>query len=139
MTETGAKPVEPSGAKMPYEAALLEVVKGLHKDPVLLFGIGAGIVVVGALAFTSSLPLVLVVAGLFVVVLVARAHQRAQRTRRGADVVVGVGGTSIVDSAIATAPKGARLRFRGLFVGSRVKNSQIGTVGGDDRRNSPER
>jgi hypothetical protein len=67
--------------KMPYEAALVEVVKGLHRDPVLLFGIGAGIVVVGALATTSSLPLVLIVAGLFVVVLSARAHQQAQAVR----------------------------------------------------------
>jgi hypothetical protein len=139
MTETGAKAAEPSAGKMPYDAALLEVVKGLHKDPVLLFGIGAGIVVVGALAFTSSLPLVLVVAGLFVVVLIARAHQRAQRARRGSDVGVVLGGASIADSDIATAPKGAWLRFRGVFLASRVKNSRIGTVGGDDRRNPPER
>jgi hypothetical protein len=49
------------GTTMPYETALPEVVKGLAKDgdPVLLFGIGAGIVAVGALAVTSSLPLVL--------------------------------------------------------------------------------
>jgi hypothetical protein len=139
MTDTGAKaPEPPHAATMPYEAALLEVVKGLHRDPVLLFGIGAGIVVVGALAFTSSLPLVLVVAGLFAVVLLARAHQRAQRVRRGADIGVAVAGSSIADSDVATAPKGASFRFRGLFVGSRVKNSRIGTVGGDDRRQPPE-
>jgi hypothetical protein len=138
MTETGTKAAEPPAGKMPYEAALLEVVKGLHKDPVLLFGIGAGIVVVGALAFTTSLPLVLVLAGLFVVVLVARAHQRAQRIRSGADIGVVSSLSSFSDSDVATTPEGSRFRFRGVFLGSRVKNSRIGVVGGNERRKPPE-
>lgn len=69
--------------KMPYEAALMEVIKGLRDDPILLFGIGAGIVLVGVLAVTSSLPLVLVVAGVLVIVLLAGTHLRVQATREG--------------------------------------------------------
>lgn len=121
-----------AAGKMPYEAALVEVVKGLHRDPILLFGIGAGIVAVGAIAIASSLSPVLVVAGIFVVVLLARTHQRARRIQ-GGDISVRVFGTSIRDSDIATGlPEGSR--FRGFFFGSRVSNSRIGTSGSSTSR-----
>ena len=71
----------PAGG-MPYEAALLEVVKGLHRDPLLLFGIGAGILIVAVLAITTNLAIVLVVAGFFVVALGVGAHQRVQQSRQ---------------------------------------------------------
>ena len=65
----GAVPTSSAGA-IPFQDSLLEVVKTLHKDLVLAYGIGAGIVLVGALALTASLSLVLVVAAVFVVVLI---------------------------------------------------------------------
>jgi hypothetical protein len=126
----------PAPGKMPYEAALIEVIKGLRGDPVLLFGIGAGIVAVGAIAVTSSLPLVLVVAGIFVVVLLARTHQRARRVQ-GGDISVSLFGSSIRNSDIATGLEGGS-RFRGRFFGSRVTNSRIGTGAGTSARRPPE-
>jgi hypothetical protein len=128
---------EAPAGKMPYEAALTEVVKGLHQDPVLLFGIGAGIVIVAALAFTSSLALVVVVAALFVVVLAARAHQRTQRVRHATDVKGRAFASSLEDSDVATAPEGIAARVRGLVAFSRVKNSRVGAVGGRKRRRPP--
>lgn len=115
--------------KMPYEAALVGVVKGLHRDPVLLFGIGAGIVVVGALAITSSLPLVLVVAGVFVAVLFARAHQRAQAAR-GVDI-------KSVGSRIKRNRFSGNLRLRSW--GSSIEDNEIESPGNPRSRQPPER
>jgi hypothetical protein len=133
--EVRAMDKEAAAGKMPYEAALLEVVKGLQRDPILLFGIGAGIVAVGAIAIASSLSSVLVVAGIFVVVLLARVHQRASRIK-GGDVSVRLFGTSMRDSDVATGlSEGSR--FHGFFFGSRVSNSRIGTGGSSTSRQKP--
>lgn len=105
---------------------LPEVVKGLRHDPALLFGIGAGVVVVAALAATTSLWLVLVVAAVLVLSLAAwlvreAAKERAQpgvrnrvRTPRAqigrAEVGVVQGGGSVdqeVDASGATIADGA--------------------------------
>lgn len=51
------------------QQALLEVVKGLRNEPPLLFGIGAGIVLVGILAATTSIAIVAIVAAIFVAAL----------------------------------------------------------------------
>lgn len=123
---------------MPYETALLEVVKGLHRDPILLFGIGVGILLVAVLAITTNLAVVLVVAGVFVVILVARAHQRAQRVMRGTDIRAGVFGSSIEDSDVATAQAGGATRIRARIGFSKVSGSRIGTVGDTPPTKTPE-
>lgn len=129
---------EPAGGKFPFESALLEVVKGLHKDPVLLFGIGAGILVVAVLLVTTSVALVLIVALLFVAVLAARVFQRARRISSGTDVKGRAIASSVEGSDVATAAAGSNARVRGFVGGSKVKNSRIGTVGGDEPRRPPE-
>lgn len=53
------------------QPTLLEVVKGLRDHPPLLFGIGAGIVLIGVLAATTSIVLVLIVAAVLVAALTA--------------------------------------------------------------------
>ena len=123
---------------MPYESALLEVVKGLHRDPILLFGIGAGILLVAVLAVTTSLAAVLVVAGLFGVVIAARAHQRAQRIRQGEDIRVGLFASSVADSDVATAEGGGAKRIRARIGFSKVSGSRIGTAGGARPPKTPE-
>ena len=125
---------------MPYGAALLEVVKGLHRDLVFLFGIGAGILIVAVLAITTSLAVVLVVAGFFVVALAVGAHQRAQQNRQhgirarvhhstieGSDVGVGDGGTSVDASVRHSEVTNSRIGVSGV---SKESTSRIGTVGG---------
>lgn len=129
---------EPAGGKFPFQSALLEVVKGLHKDPVLLFEIGAGILVVAVLLITASVELVLIVALLFVAVLAARVLQRARRMSSGTDVKGRAIASSVEGSSVGTAPAGSASRVRGFVGFSKVKNSRIGTVGGDEPRRPPE-
>jgi hypothetical protein len=106
---------------------------------VLLYGIGAGIIIVGVLVFTASAPVVLIVAALFVVVLFARAHQDAQRIRKGTDVQARVVGSSIEDSDVATVARaGGDTTVRATVGFSKVKASRIGTVGGDGEQPKPE-
>jgi hypothetical protein len=138
MPQPEKRAADASGSGMPYETALLQVIKGLHRDPILLFGIGAGILLVAVLAVTTSLAVVLVVAGLFVVVLAARAHQRAQRVTRGEDIRARVVGSSIEESDVATAPAGFWTRIRtGIFF-SKVSGSRVGSVGDRPPSKPPE-
>jgi hypothetical protein len=51
------------------QAALIDVIKELRNEPPLLFGIGAGIVLVGILAATTSIAIVVIVAVVFVAAL----------------------------------------------------------------------
>jgi hypothetical protein len=128
-----------SSQGMPYETALLEVIKGLHRDPILLFGIGGGILLVAVLAVTTSLALVLVVAGFFVVVLAARAHQQARRVMRGEDIRASVLASSVEDSDVATAEGGGgRTRIRARIGFSKISGSRIGTSGGSRPTKPPE-
>lgn len=53
------------------QGALLEVVKGLRHEPPLLFGIGAGLVLVAILAATTSIAVVAIVAVVLVAALAA--------------------------------------------------------------------
>jgi membrane protein implicated in regulation of membrane protease activity len=79
-TETAPAPDAESS-----QPALLEVVKGLRNQPPLLFGIGAGIVLIGVLAATTSIVLVVIVAAVLVAALAAwlvRAT-RSRTTREG--------------------------------------------------------
>jgi hypothetical protein len=98
---------------------------------VLLFGIGAGIVLVGVLAITSSLTLVLVVAGVLVAVLFARAHQRAQAIRRGHDVKIGFSRVKRNRFGVAN------LRLRSF--GSSIEDNEFGPPVDTQSRRPPER
>jgi hypothetical protein len=51
------------------QTALIQVVKELRNEPPLLFGIGAGIVLVGILGATTSVAIVAIVAAVFVAAL----------------------------------------------------------------------
>jgi hypothetical protein len=51
------------------QAALIQVIKELRNQPPLLFGIGAGIVLVGILGATTSVAIVAIVAAVFVAAL----------------------------------------------------------------------
>ena len=134
----GAAPTSSAGA-IPFQDSLLKVVKTLHKDPVLAYGIGAGIVLVGALALTASLSLVLVVAAVFVVVLIGAILGRTQQKRGG--------GIFARAFSLRRAPRGpgGRQRRRGHAAARRgphkrlghrhsTKGAKIGNVkyGGDD-------
>jgi hypothetical protein len=127
----------PSERTMPYSSALGEVVKGLRHDPVLLYGIGAGIIIVGVLVFTASAAIVLIVAALFIVVLFARAHRSAKRIQNGTDVGVFV--SKIEDSDAANmAQAGGDTTARAKFAFSKVKGSRLGNVGGSERQQKPK-
>src|SRR5262245_49043631 len=91
---------------MPYSSALGEVIKHLRNDPVLLYGIGAGILICGVLVFTASVAIVLIVAAFFALVLFARVHVQAQKARKGTDVRARAVGSSIEDSSVGTAQAG---------------------------------
>jgi hypothetical protein len=121
---------------MPYGTALTAVVRGLYKDPILLFGIGAGILVVGALAFTSSVALVLAIAGLFIVVLAARIHMQTRRVRSGRALGIALG-SSLDETDVGTADSD-KGRATGFVLFSRAKNSRIGAAGGERHRRPPE-
>ncbi len=78
------------------QGALLEVVKGLRHEPPLLFGIGAGLVLVAILAATTSVAIVAIVAVVLVAALAGwlfretRARtadeRRARASVRGAEI-----------------------------------------------------
>jgi hypothetical protein len=121
----GNEAAEPAPGKMPYETALAEVVKGLKNDPLLLFGIGAGIVLVAVLGVTSSLALVLIVAGVLLAALLAGAHQRAQAIRKG--VHIGSMWSSIQKNKIFAG------RVRIFSVGSTIEGNEIGELGDGGR------
>jgi hypothetical protein len=129
---------------MPYEAALLEVIKGLHRDPILLFGIGGGILLVAVLAVTTSLAIVLVVAGLFVVVLGAHMLQEARRVSRGEktrgeNIRVRLNRSKIRSSDVGNADSTGGSTNIDVRIGrTEVTGSRIGNVGGSSRRKSPE-
>ena len=110
------KETAPSDQTMPYASALAEVVKGLRNDPVLLFGIGAGIIVVGVLALNSDTRALLIVAALLLVVLFARLHQDAHRVqKRGTVLDVSARASSVEGSDVANvlSPKATRRCARG--------------------------
>jgi len=121
---------------MPYEGPLGGVVEGLKHDPILLFGIGAGILVVGVLAFASNVWIVLVVAALFVAVLGARLRQDTRHARSG--VKTSVIGTSVdegSDAGNVADPNAGPVSSR--FIGSSIKGgSRVGNVG--EPRKPPE-
>jgi hypothetical protein len=124
------------------QKALLEVVKGLRNEPPLLFGIGAGIVLVGILAATTSVAIVAIVAAIFVAALGAwlfretRARVAATaRTRvsiRKAQVGdrANVGGIEAADGAGSYE---ANVQADGARIGGSANVGGI-NIGGSSRR-----
>jgi len=114
-----------------------EVVKGLRKQPALLFGIGAGIVLVAVLAATTSVWLVLIVAGVLVLALGAWLVNEAGARRRPA--VTGI--ENIVSADKATLGKDAHVGTVDHAAGSvhqevnaddaeLGEGASVGTIGG---------
>jgi len=99
--------------------AMPDVVKGLKDQPPLLFGIGAGIVLVAVLAATTSVGLVLIVAGVLVLALAAWVVNEAAARRRPAPDTQRGGIQTIVGAEEA--------RIRGSDVGT-VDDSTTGDV-----------
>jgi len=117
---------------VPFSDALLEVVKGLKDDTVLLFGIGAGILLVAVLAFTSSLSIVIVVAAVLVLVLGASVVTRTRAAQSGKGpvgrrLVANLKSARVLDSDVqtvdtATGSIDAELNAEGaVFDGSRAE------------------
>jgi hypothetical protein len=119
---------------------LLEVVKGLRDQPPLLFGIGAGIVLVAVLAATTSIVLVVVVAAVLVVALAAwmfretrgsaaegrrKARARVKHARITDDSDVGV-----VEGEVG--PGTASVDVQGE--GAEISRSRVGVVRTGPRR-----
>jgi hypothetical protein len=131
------KDTAPSGRMMPYSSALGAVVKGLRADPVLLYGIGAGIIIVGVLVFTASAKIVLLVAALFIVVLFARAHQDAKIIQKGTDVRIF--GSSVEDSEVGNMAQGGGVTTaRARVYLSRLKRAGVGNVGRSEQQKLEE-
>jgi hypothetical protein len=135
-----SKDTAPSERVMPFGSALLEVVKGLRNDPVLLYGIGAGIIIVGVLVFTASAAIVLIVAVLFVVVLFARASQNARGIqKKGTGTDTRLVASTVTSSDVANVtPGGGDTTVRVSAFGSKIEGSRVGNVGGSEQRQKPE-
>lgn len=88
----GSQP-QPGGSGVPFGDALTAIVNGL-KDPYLLFGLGAGIILVGALTLTGNTVLILIVAAVLVIALVVRLIANVQSQPGGGGG--GGAGTGIV-------------------------------------------
>jgi hypothetical protein len=130
----------PGADVVPFSDALLEVVKGLKDEPMLLFGIGAGIVLIAVIAFTTSLAIVIVVAVVLVLALTASLVARARsaqsgKGKAGRRLVARLGGARVRHSDIQNVDKAegdieAELDAENaIFEGSNVQN-----VGGRRRR-----
>jgi predicted aspartyl protease len=127
------------------QQALLVVVKGLRNEPPLLFGIGAGIVLVGILAATTSLAIVIVVAAVFVAALgawlfratrqqVARTARTNVHTPRAKVAEEGnLGGIEVADAADTAGSYETNVEAEGATVGKRANLGGI-NIGGSNRR-----
>jgi len=123
---------------------LLEVVKGLRHEPPLLFGIGAGLVLVAILAATTSIAVVAIVAGVLVAALVAwLVRETRTETHRTGRVGTRVRGRKAeiderADVGHIQAPSAAdRLEADVDVKGAKVgKGARVGSIdiGGSRRR-----
>lgn len=90
-----------------FAGALTEVVRGLRGQPALLFGIGAGILLVAVLAATTRLVLVIVVAAVLLAALAAwliretrtRQEQRAAARANVSRATIGHSDVALIDTA----------------------------------------
>jgi hypothetical protein len=99
------QPVAPPGPKPTFGDALTQVIKGLKDQYPLLFGIGAGIVLIGVLGVTGNVTALAIVAAVLVIALVvwliwaARIeHRRDVRAWR----------VRVSDSNLTRSPVGTR-------------------------------
>lgn len=123
------------------DAALVEVVKGLRDEKELLFGIGAGIVLIGVLTATTSIAMAAIVAVVLMAALGAWMFGATRRVRdeRGSGAAVRrrtrlrdariSGGAEVdnYDDESGTAVVSTDLDATGATIsGSRVGNTTIG-------------
>jgi hypothetical protein len=140
MTEgSGAAP----GSSEPSLVGVLpDVVRGLRNKPALLFGIGAGVILVAVLGVTANVWLVLIVAGVFVISLLAwlvgDAHRRRDEVvaRRaalsggGAHNVTRAEQATVKDSDVGVVEVGSGSVENVTDVtGAKVTGSNVGVVG----------
>jgi hypothetical protein len=113
-----------------------DVVRGLKDKPALLFGIGAGIVLVVVLGVTSSVWLVLIVAAVLVLSLGAWLFTEARRQRDAAVTnVVQAKGSRIRKSDVGVVDTGPGSVANKVDVsGADVSGSNVGVVGSGSRR-----
>lgn len=128
-TDASSAPPAPS-----LFSVMPDVVKGLKKQPALLFGIGAGIVLVAVLAATTSVWLVLIVAAVLVLALGAwLVNEAGVRRRRAVENTVRAEKAKIGEQAsvgtVDPVPGGVlqNVNIEGAEIG---KGSSVGTVGG---------
>jgi hypothetical protein len=133
-----------AGGDASSQHALLEVVKGLRHEPALLFGIGAGLVLIGILAATTSIAIVAIAAVIFLAALGAwlvretRAQVADERTAH-ADVRKAEIGEDVDISVIEGAGSGrmtADVDAKGAKIGKGATIGSINSSGSRRRRRS---
>lgn len=118
-------------SKMPFEDAFAALVKPL-KDPYLIFGLAAGIIVVGALTVTGNVILIVIVAAVLIIALVARLVANVQSQRGGNRISANANaeGATIIGSAVGSvhmAPMGS-ISAKANVPHAHIENSQVGSV-----------
>ena len=132
---------EPLPNPNPSLAGVLpEVAKGLKDKPALLFGIGAGVVLVLVLGITTDLWLVLIVAGVLLLCLAAWVLTDARRRMGGEAGISNVtrakgakvtkSDVGVVDTDAASVDNVTDVR------GAEITDSNVGVVGRRRRRRS---
>jgi hypothetical protein len=131
---------EPTANPNPSLAGVLpEVAKGLKDRPALLFGIGAGVVLVLVLGITTDLWLVLVVAAVLLLCLAAwvltDARRRLQGDEAGIRNVARAKGAKVKKSDVGVVdPDVASVENVTDVRGAEITDSNVGVVG---RRRRP--
>lgn len=139
MTEGGNAPAAGGPSLV---GVMPEVVKGLKDRPALLFGIGAGIVLVVVLGLTTNLWLVLVVAAVLVLSLGAWLVTEARRQTAEADIrnVATATRAKVKDSDVGVVAADAGSVSNTTDVsGAEISGSNVGVVGARRRRRRGKR
>ena len=133
---------EPVSNPNPSLAGVLpEVAKGLKDKPALLFGIGAGVVLVLVLGITTDLWLVLIVAGVLLLCLAAwaltDARRRMESGEAGVSNVTRARGAKVKKSDVGVVDTDAASVDNVTDVrGAEITDSNVGVVGRRRRRRS---
>ena len=145
MTEgSGSAPAAPEPTASPDSSlagVLPEVVKGLKDKPALLFGIGAGVVLVLVLGITTDLWLVLIVAVVLLLCLAAwvltDARRRIDAGEAGVSNVTRAKGAKVKKSDVGVVDTDAASVENVTDVrGAEITDSNVGVVGRRRRRRS---
>jgi hypothetical protein len=119
-------------SKMPFEDAFTTLVKPL-RDPYLIFGLAAGIIVVGALTITGNVALVVIVAAVLIVALAARLVANVQSQRGGNSISTSVNARGAVITGgsevgnIHTSGAGS-ITSTANVSHARIENSKVASV-----------